>query len=43
MMVRQIMGREKAISYSQRIISNEGCVFVVGRKLCCLSGNVVIL
>ena len=23
------MGREKAISYSQRIRSNEGCVFVV--------------
>ena len=36
-------GRERAISYRQRIKSNEGCVFVVRRKLCCLSGNVVIL
>ena len=33
-MVRQIMGKERAISYSQRIRSNEGCVFVVGRELC---------
>ena len=37
------MGRERAISYSQRIRSNEGCVFVVGKKVCCLSGNVMIL
>ena len=37
------MGRERAISYSQRIRLNGGCVFVVKRKLCCLSGNVVIL
>ena len=36
------MGKERAISYSQRITSNEGCVFVVGRKLC-LSENVVIV
>ena len=36
------MWKERAISSSQRIRSNEGCVFVVGRKLC-LSGNVVIL
>ena len=36
-------GRERAISYDVMIKSNEGCVFVVGRKLCCLSGNVVIL
>ena len=28
------MGKEEAISYSQRIRSNEGCVFVVERKLC---------
>ena len=26
------MGRGRAVSYSQRIKSNEGCVFVVGRK-----------
>ena len=30
-------------SYSHRIRLNEGCVFVVGRKLCCVSGSVVIL
>ena len=42
-MVRQIIVRERTISYSQRIRSNEGCVFVVGRKLCYLKGNVVIL
>ena len=36
-------GRERAVSYSQRIRSNERCVYIVGRKLCCLSGNVVIL
>ena len=43
MMVRQIMGRERAVIYSQSIRSNVGCVFVVGRKICCLSGNVMIL
>ena len=37
------MGRERAICYSQMVRSNEGCVFVAGRKLCCVSGNVVIL
>ena len=42
-MVRQIMGRERAISYSLRIRLNGGCIFVAGRKLCCLSGNMVIL
>ena len=34
-MVRQIMGMERAVSYSQRIRSNEGWVFVVGKKLHC--------
>ena len=36
------MDRERTISYSQRIRSSKGCVFVVERKLVCLSGNVMI-
>ena len=36
------MGRERAISYSQGLDQIKD-VFVVGRKLYCLSGNVVIL
>ena len=34
-------GKEKLVS--QRIRSNEGCAFVVGRRLCSLGENVVIL
>ena len=41
--VRLIMEGIKAISYSHRIRLNGGYVFVIGRKLFCLSGNVVIL
>ena len=42
-MAKETMGRERMISYSQMVRSNEGCEFVAGRKLCCLSGNVMIL
>ena len=42
MMVRQTMVRERAVSYSQMVRSNEGCVFAAGRKLCCLSGNMIL-
>ena len=33
MMGRQIMGRERGISYSQIISSNEGCVVVVALEI----------
>ena len=36
------MEREKAISYSHRIRLNGGCVFVIGSKLCCLSGTAIV-
>ena len=29
------MGREMAVSHNQMVRSNEGCVFVMGKKLCC--------
>ena len=35
------MGRERAISYCHIIRLNGECVFIVGRKLCCLNRNVV--
>ena len=40
-MVRQIMGRERAISYNQRIRPNEGCGLVCRKEsmLCKWSGR----